>query len=60
MGLWTTLKREYHFLSNALRVLGSVKSVDAESNHLVADEIEALVDKFGKNTAFIENGFLTA
>lgn len=54
MGLWATLKREMHYLNSALRVLGSVKSVDATSNHLIADELEKLVDKFGKNTAFIE------
>lgn len=54
MGLWSTLKREAHYLSSAFRVLGAVKSVDAESNHLIADEIEALVDKFKQNTAFIE------
>lgn len=37
-----------------LRMLKSVKDVDADSNHLLADELELRVDAFGPNVAFIE------
>jgi fatty-acyl-CoA synthase len=36
-------------------MLKSVKDVDAESNLLLADDIESRVDKFGPNIAFIED-----
>ena len=55
MGLFATLKRETHYLSNMLRMLRFVKDVDAESNHLIADELERRVDQFGPNLAFIED-----
>jgi len=35
-------------------MLRAVKSVDAESNFLIADELEMRVDAFGSNIAFIE------
>jgi len=35
-------------------MLRAVKSVDAESNFLIADELEMRVDAFGSNVAFIE------
>ena len=37
-----------------LRMLRSVKSVDANSDLLIADELEMRVDAFGGNVAFIE------
>ena len=55
MGLITTIKRETHFMSGMMRMLKSVKGVDAESNHLIADELEMRIDKFGANIAFIED-----
>lgn len=55
MGLVTTIKRELHYIAGALRMLKSVKSVDPDSNNLVCDDFEKLVDKYGKNTAFIED-----
>ena len=55
MGLITTLKRETHYLRNMLRMLRSVKDVDPASNRLICDDIERLVDRFGKNLAFIED-----
>jgi len=36
-------------------MLRSVKSVDAQSNHLLADELEMRIDSFGSNIAFIED-----
>lgn len=51
----STLKREAKFLSGMFRMLGSVKSVDAKSDHLLADELEMRVDAFGSNIAFIED-----
>lgn len=54
MGLWTAFKRETHFIKTITRMLGAVKDVDASGNHLIADELERRVDKFGKNLAFIE------
>jgi fatty-acyl-CoA synthase len=50
----STLKREAGYLSGMLRMLKSVKQVDAASNHLLADELEMRVDSFGPNIAFIE------
>jgi fatty-acyl-CoA synthase len=55
MGFISTIKREVSYLSGLLRMLRSVKDVDAESNHLVADELEKRVDQYGSNTAFIED-----
>ncbi len=55
MGLWTTFKREYNYLSNMLRMLRSVKDVDPASNKLICDDLEGLVDKYGSNLAFIED-----
>lgn len=55
MGFISTIKREVDYLSGLLRMLRSVKEVDAESNHLIADELERRVDQFGPNTAFIED-----
>ena len=37
-----------------MRMLKSVKTVDAESNFLIADELELRVDSYGQNIAFIE------
>ncbi len=55
MGLFEAIGREYHYLSNLLRMLRSVKDVDASSNNLICDNIEGWVDKFGSNIAFIED-----
>jgi len=55
MGLLTTIKRETHYIGGLLRMLKSVKDVDAESDRLIADELERRVDSFGQNIAFIED-----
>ncbi|MBC6403561.1 MAG: long-chain-acyl-CoA synthetase [Hyphomonadaceae bacterium] len=55
MGLIATIKRELHYLDGMRRMLGSVREVDAESNYLIADNIEQWVDKFGRNIAFIDD-----
>ncbi len=55
MGLWAAIKRETHYLRAMFRMLGAVKSVDAKSNFLIADELELRVDKYGDNLAFIED-----
>ena len=49
-----SLSREIKFVGGLLRMLRSVKDVDAASNHLIADELERRVDQFGGNLAFIE------
>ena len=49
-----SLSREIKFVGGLLRMLRSVKDVDAASNHLIADEFERRVDQFGGNLAFIE------
>lgn len=49
-----SLSREIKFVSGLLRMLRAVKTVDAESNFLIADELEMRVDSFGSNIAFIE------
>ena len=55
MGIFSAISREIHYLKNALRVLGALKSVDSDSNNLVCDDIEATVDRYPKNVAFIED-----
>jgi len=42
-----SLSREIKFVGGLLRMLRSVKDVDAASNHLIADEFERRVDQFG-------------
>ena len=49
-----SLSREIKFLGGLLRMLRSVKDVDASSNRLIADELERRVDQYGSNVAFIE------
>jgi len=55
MGFLTAIKRETNYLSAMLRMLKAVKTVDAESNFGIADELEMRVDKYGDNLAFIED-----
>ncbi len=50
----TAIKREYKFVSGLLRMLRSVKSVDAEGSFLIPDELEKRIDTYGPNLAFIE------
>ena len=50
-----SLKREIDFVSGLMRMLRSVKTVDAKSNHLLADELEMRIDSYGPNIAFIED-----
>ena len=49
-----SLSREIKYISSMLRMLRSVKSVDASSDILIADELEMRVDAYGGNVAFIE------
>ena len=55
MGLLATIKREWHYLGGVFRMLGSVKSVDPDSNNLICDDLERWVDRYDKNLAFIED-----
>ena len=50
----TAIKREYKFVTGLLRMLRAVKDVDADSDRLVADELEKRIDAYGPNLAFIE------
>jgi len=49
-----SLSREIKYVGGMLRMLRAVKNVDAESNFLIADELELRVDSYGQNIAFIE------
>lgn len=49
-----SLSREIKFVGGMLRMLRAVKTVDAASDLLLADELEMRVDAFGTNIAFIE------
>ena len=49
-----SLSREIKYISDLLRMLRAVKSVDANSDLLLADELEMRVDAYGGNIAFIE------
>ena len=46
------LSRELRFLSGLARTLGRVRSVSAESEQLICDDLEAAVDRWPQNTAF--------
>lgn len=50
-----SIKREAGYLSGMMRMLKSVKDVDATSDRTLADELERRVDAFGSNVAFIED-----
>jgi len=55
MGIFSVIKRETQYVSGLLRMLRAVKDVDADGDNLIADELEARVDAFGSNLAFIED-----
>ena len=55
MGFLGKFFDEIKYLRTVRRILGSVKSVNAESTHLICDDIESWVDKFKNNIAFIED-----
>ena len=55
MGLLQTIKREKQYLSGMLRMLKSIKDVDANGTNLMPDDLEKLCDKFGANIAFLED-----
>lgn len=50
----SAIKREYKYVTGLLRMLKAVKSVDAEGDFLIADELEKRIDAHGPNLAFIE------
>ena len=49
-----SFSRETKYIGAMWRMLRAVKSVDANSNRLIADELEMRVDAYGQNIAFIE------
>ena len=49
------IKREASYIATLLRMLKSVRSVDAKSDHTIADELEMRIDTFGTRIAFIED-----
>jgi len=55
MGLLQTITRETKYLSGVLRMLRAVKNIDADSNNLICDDLEALCDKHKNNIAFLED-----
>ncbi|NNE57308.1 MAG: long-chain-acyl-CoA synthetase [Hellea sp.] len=55
MGFLQAIGREYKYLTGVMRILRATKKVDPDSNNLICDDLEKLVDKHGKNLAFIED-----
>lgn len=53
MGLMHAVQREYRYLNAALRTLGRLRSVKADSPRLATDDLEAAVDRHPDNLAFI-------
>ena len=49
--VWTKLAREMRFVSGLYRTLSRVRSVAADSETLVCDDLEAAVDRFSANVA---------
>jgi fatty-acyl-CoA synthase len=56
MSLGSAIRREYTFLTAALRTLGRLRTVKADSARLATDDIEATVDRFPDRPVFIFEG----
>ena len=56
MRLWKRISREWRFLRGLLTTLHRVSSVRGDTFHLLCDDIEAAVDKFGARPAMVFEG----
>jgi len=56
MGLLNAVVREYRYLTGALRTLGRLRSVKADSPRLATDDLETSVDRHADQPAFIFEG----
>ncbi len=56
MGFFSTLAREWRFVSSLARTLWAVRAIDPEGGTLICDDFEAAVDRHGDNTAIIFEG----
>ncbi|WP_430428650.1 long-chain-acyl-CoA synthetase [Parasphingorhabdus sp.] len=52
MGLFSVIKREFHFTRSLKSVMALVKDIDPTAPILITDDIEATVDRFPDNVAF--------
>ncbi len=60
MSMMSAIRREYAFLTVALRTLGRLRSIKSDSARLATDDLEATVDRFPDRPAFIFEGETTS
>ena len=53
MGLWSTIRREWFYTTQLVRMLGALKKITPDSEYLTPDLFEDSVDKHAQRTAFI-------
>lgn len=56
MGFFSVIKREFHFTRSLKAILAQVKDIDPDAHVLITDDIEATVDQFPNNDAFVFEG----
>lgn len=56
MGLLQTVKREWFYVTELMRLLGKLKSITPDSEYLTADLLEDSVDKHARRPAFVGDG----
>lgn len=54
MGLMTAISREWFYITELARLLGTLKSITPDSETLTPDLLEASVDAHAKRTAFLD------
>jgi fatty-acyl-CoA synthase len=59
MGLWQTIKREVGTILTLMRMKKWTDDIDPESENLIADDFERVVDKYPNNVAWRFEGNLT-
>lgn len=53
--MFSTLRREFRYISDLIHALRYVKDVDPESTNLLPDDLEKVVDRHSGNIAFLED-----
>jgi len=51
MSLFSVIKRDFHFIRSALRLMGKIKDIQPSSTNLLCDDFEKVVDQYGPRPA---------
>lgn len=51
MSLFDVIKRDFHYVKSALRLLSRIKGIEPSSSNLPCDDFEKIVDQYGPNPA---------